>query len=250
MKIYIKTFFIALLATSFSFLISFYDFIFDADSNIMETFFNVFGTLYAIMVGFVILMVSNYYHQIKNAINDEINSIQDLHDYLVYVDNNDQVVLEIKQAINDYISSIIEQEWPKMRSSEHTEVFTSEPLYNIMKKINKLEPKNPSDIAALEKLMSEVNAITTYRTDRLGMSNENLPPLLVHVSFILSVSVVFVFLFMPIDSFFLKIILNGILSFAVGLIYYMIIDLNNPFRGDWRVTFDSYQKLLEKLKKY
>ena len=163
------------------------------EESVLEVFFGVFGVIYAIVAGFIILVLLENYSAIKAHIWAEVNTLQDLRDYLVYVDNQDTLVAEIKGAIKAYVESIIDKEWPQMINASQVDMDTSAEIYEIMQCINKLEVTNRSDSVALSKLIDTVGEITTHRTNRLYASGEKLPFLLMLFIIILSILVIFIF---------------------------------------------------------
>jgi len=214
------------------------------DDNTLEIFFSIFSLVYAIVAGFVIMVLLENYNAINAHIWAEVNALQDLRDYLIYVDNQDGIVEEIKGTIKRYAKSIIDTEWPEMIGSSKLDMDTSTEIYDIMKSINKIEVTNRSDAVALSKLIDTVGHITTHRTNRLASSSEKLPFLLVLFIILSSVLVVFIFTLLPIQDMFIKFLLNGINIFAVIFIYVIIWDLNHPFKGTWSVKNEPYQDFL------
>lgn len=215
--------------------------------NLLEIFFNLFGILYAIIIGFAIYVVLNNYNEIKYYMSNEINELQDLRDYLMYVDGQEETKKGIKKNIKRYVESVIHQEWTAMSLGKEVDIDTPAELYDVMVAVNKIEPANASDNVALDKLIGSISAITTYRTNRLNASIEKLPPLLRHLILILSVFIVFTFTLIPIDNFWVNMGLNGLNSFGIALIYFVIIDLDYPFGGVWCITPKPFEDFLKKL---
>jgi len=216
------------------------------NENVLEVFFAVFGIIYAIIGGFIIMILLENHMKIKNHIWADINAIQDLRDFLIYVDNQADRVKEIKDTISCYVKSIIEIEWLKMSNNKPLNNDTSEEIYDIMKAVNKIEVANKSDAVALDKLISTIGVITTYRTNRIASSQHKLPALLQFFINVLSILVIIIFSQLDIDVFFVKLLLNGIIIFSVILIYIIIWDLSNPFKGTWRISSKPYEALLNK----
>jgi len=245
MRIYTKALGLSIFVAGLSYLIVTFDLI-RIDTSVLEVFFSVFGTIYAIMVGFVIMVLLNQYSTIKDHIGSEINALQDLRDYLVYLDNNDRIRADIKDRIKEYVESVIETEWPQMVGTGKVDTDTSPELYAIMEAIHEIKPTNQSDIVALDKLIDTVGCITTYRTDRLYACSEKLPPLLKNITMFLSFSLVIIFLGLSISNPALKMLLSAVMTFAISLIESVLVDLDNPFKGDWCITSEAFGDLLKK----
>ncbi len=219
--------------------------ILQTDQNTLEVFFGVFGVIYAIVAGFIIVVLLENYRAIKGHIWAEVNALQDLRDYLIYVDNQQHVVGEIKGTIKMYVESIITQEWPDMVNCRKINMDTPTTIYAIMQGINRIDVTNSSDAVALSKLIDTLGEITTHRTNRLYASGEKLPFLLMLFIVILSILVVFAFTLLPIEDMTIRILLNGINMFAVVFSYIVIQDLSHPFQGAWCINSEPYQDLLK-----
>ncbi|MDM8559833.1 DUF4239 domain-containing protein [Candidatus Parabeggiatoa sp. HSG14] len=217
------------------------------EDSILEIFFSIFSIIYAIVAGFVIMVLLENYNAINAYIWAEINALQDLRDYLVYVDNQDEVVDKIKRTVKIYAESVIEKEWPEMVSSSKVDMDTSAEIYEVMKSINKIEITNQSDTVALSKLIDTVGNITTHRTNRLYSSYEKLPFLLMLFIIISSFLVVFIFTLLPIQDTIIRFLLNWVNIFAVVFIYIIIWDLSHPFNGTWSISNEPYRDFLTKM---
>lgn len=252
MMIYIRAIFITLAAIVGSSIIHSYPLDFlpipeNSDTGGFEIFFTILGTIYAIMAGFVMLVVLDNYTKIKDHLADEVNSLQDLRDYLLYLDNQEERVQDIKDKIKTYVDSLIAIEWPSMVKKQKIHVDTSPEIYQIMSSIHNVNIDNPTDRIALGKLIDVIGRVTTLRTDRLTACSEALPRSLMQIMQILSAAVIFVFMLVPLGSFPMIVSLNGLIAFVVVMIYGMIQDLNNPFRGSWSVTPELFVDLQKNL---
>ena len=217
------------------------------DLNVLQCFFEIFGVVYAIIVGFAMLIVSDNYSLFKQRLHAEIDDLQDLRDYLMYVDNQDGVVKEIRANIKKYVELVLEKEWPEMTGKGEVEMDTPEEMYAIMRGINKIRRTNESDGVALEKLISTVASITTHRMERLHAGREKLPPPLRYLILILSAIILFAFSLIPVTYLAASILLGSLLTLSIVLIVFVIFDIADPFRGVWRIGPDQFDDLRKRL---
>ncbi|MCA8996423.1 MAG: DUF4239 domain-containing protein [Planctomycetaceae bacterium] len=217
------------------------------DPGTMEVFFGVFGMIYAIVVGFVILVLLENYNALKVHIWEEVNALQDLRDCLVYVDDQPESVLAVRGATKRYVESVLDEEWKEMSGTGPADLDTSPQLYCMMKNVHKVQVANQSDAVALGKLIDTIGEITTHRTNRLAACRERLPFLLMFYINVLSVLVVFLFSLLAIESLAARVLLNGVNLFAVGFMYLVIWDLNHPFQGFWSIDDGPYRSLIARI---
>lgn len=249
MKIYLKTILVVIVVSTLNFaLVQCHWSV--KDQNILEIFFALFGVLYAIIMGFAIYVVLNDYNEIRRYIHAEVNELQDLRDYLMWVDNQEDVVKEIKEKIKGYIRFIVGHDWPVMEKGskiDPDDMDTPVEVYELMKSVNKIKPTNESDVSALNRLIETIASLNNYRTDRLISSQEKLPPLIKHIIVMLSLFLMLTFTLIPVESFRVNMLLNSLNTFGIALIYFVIEDLDYPFGGVWVISSDPYQKLLQRL---
>lgn len=143
--------------------------------DVLQCFFEIFGVVYAIIVGFAMLLVSENYKAFKQHLHAETDDLQDLRDYLLYVDGQDQLVKEIKVNIRKYVEEILNDEWPAMMGDKQVEMDTPKQLYAVMLSVNRIQRTNESDAVALERLIATIASITTHRMERLHAAHEKLP---------------------------------------------------------------------------
>ena len=250
MRIYFKTFFIVACVMAVTYVLSACVCCkqFVIPGNALNIFFGLFGVLYAIIIGFAIFEVLNNYNEIKEFMNSEVNELQDLRDYLMYVDGQDEVKQEIGQHIKKYAQAVVNKEWPAMCSYKKLDIDTPEEMYDVMKSVNKIKPANDSDVMALEKLIDTIGTVTTHRTNRITASVEKLPSLLVQLIFILSAFMIVIFALIPIDALIVKMALTAINTFGIAFIYFVIKDLDYPFGGIWSIKPEPFKSFIARFK--
>lgn len=212
----------------------------------LEIFFGVFGVVYAIIVGFAMYEALNNYSQIRQHMSSEVNELQDLRDYLMYVDDQDELKQQIRHELKEYAESVVHREWPAMRSNERLDVDTPPELYRVMTSIKAIRPQSERDILAVERLVNTLAEITTHRTNRITASIEKLPGLLIQLLASLSLFMVIAFTLIAIDSGALKSLLTVANSFGIAFTYFVILDLDYPFHGVWSLQPVPFEQFIER----
>ncbi len=246
MKVYLKTIFVVILILILNYFLTLYPLV-TIKIETLEIFFNLFGVIYAIIVGFAIYVVLNNYNEIKQYMNCEINELQDLRDYLLYVDEQEEVKKTILEKIKQYAQSVVQKEWVAMSEYKEVDFDTPPEIYEIIKNVNKIKPANESDSIALSRLIETLSHITTYRTNRLTASVDKLPSLLKHLILMLSGVIVFAFTMLPMENIWVNMSLNAVNAFGIALIYFVILDLDYPFSGVWSLQPKPFEDFLKRL---
>lgn len=226
--------------------------------DVGEVFFGLFGAFYAIIIGFIIFIAMDGYNRVRELISAEVNTLQDLRDYLVFVDHdpndpqnqNNHVKLRIVNALYEYVKVVVEREWPLMsRGKRMTAEFRDTPpeLLNLMEAVNRIHVSNRSDEVALKLLVDNIAQVTTHRTNRLAACGDRLPGALRHLVFWISLLAVLVFSLLEIPNPYVQMLLSAINVFSITFIYFIVMDLNDPFSGAWRIDQSDFNDLLKRL---
>lgn len=226
--------------------------------DVGEVFFGLFGAFYAIIIGFIIFITMDSYNRVRELISAEVNALQDLRDFLVFVDHdetdpsndNATVRVRITNALYAYVEQVVDREWPIMSSGKRMSAdFRDTPaeLLDLMRAVNGIHVGNRSDSVALQLMVDTIAQVTTHRTNRLAACGDRLPAALKHLVFWISLLAVLVFALLEIDAPTVKFLLGFINVFSITFIYFIVMDLNDPFRGTWRIDQSDFRDLLGRL---
>lgn len=219
------------------------------DVGIWGGFFTVFGVIYAIVAGFLLVEVLRRYSSLSNAIEAELNAVECLRDYLVYLDDEQHSEKsEILRTLADYLISIRDIEWKEM--SDQTSIVdsdTSEELYAVMRAVKSIISKPDIDSVVLSALVGELSATTVQRTLRISLANQRLPIrlrlLLIFMGIVLSVG----FLLVPVANLWVHLLMTTTLAMSVHLLSLIIDDLDHPFYGVWNLNHLALDQLIDRL---
>lgn len=211
-------------------------------------FFAVFGIIYAIIVGFLLVEVLRRYYNMKATIERELNAIEDTRDFLVYLDENQEAERDIRKSLLDYVNSVVSREWAWMEDwSEISDSDTSPELYQVMEAVHKIRITNESDNIALSAIIDKVSKLTEYRTERLDLSDEHLSPALRFLILFMSIVLVVSFALMAVESVWIHAFMVFSNVIAINLLYLVITDLNHPFEGLWNIRDTSFRRVAARL---
>ncbi|BDS05027.1 hypothetical protein NT6N_00670 [Oceaniferula spumae] len=216
------------------------------DVGVWGGYFTVFGVIYAIVAGFLLVEVLGRYGSLSNTIEAELNAIESLRDYLVYLgDEGKSSHSCIREALIDYLKSVRDEEWAAMGSEEGmVDSDTSDELYAIMRSIkNSIEPSH-TDGVVYAALIDQSSEIAVQRTLRISLANQKLPLrlriLLIFMGVVLSAG----FLLMPVMNLYVHLLMTTTLAMAIHLLSQIIDDLDHPFHGVWNLDRTALEQLI------
>jgi len=205
-----------------------------------EAFFSVFGVIYAILAGFLVVRVLDRYTALSQALEGEVNALQDIRDLLLYFEGRqDAAKRELLLQLDEYLRAVAEVEWKAMSRRRRVQRLDSETtgeLMDMMRAANLLEVNDPSDEVALGCIIRRLTDVTSFRTSRIGLAQERLPGRLKGLLWFLSVILVGGFMIMDVGLPALHLAMVGAIAVAVHLVVTVIFDLDHPLTGTWNVS--------------
>lgn len=220
------------------------------DVGAWATFFTVFGVIYAIVAGLLVAELLGRYHRLSKVVQDELNAIEDVRDFLIYINGQHAVKRGIYTTLADYVVSVAHREWEQMKQRRRTvaiDTDTSPELYDVMRAVERIDVKDESDQVALAALIGRIAEITTYRTERLHMSGHLLSPAIKALVAFMSAIVIGGFVLMSVGSIWVQVFMVFSAAVAVYLLMAVIIDLHYPFDGMWKITRAPFLSVIQHL---
>jgi hypothetical protein len=216
-----------------------------------SAFFSVFGIVYAIVAGFLLVTVLTKYSNLNQAIENELNAIETVRDFLIYLnDEKNEVKNSIIVALSHYTVSLLNNEWPEMSDPhEPMDSDTSEELYEIMRKSKKISVDTESDGVVYTAIIENISDITKLRTRRIALANERLPPRLKFLMIFMSVVLITAFMLLGVQNIYTHVAILVSLTISIHLLYMIIEDLDHPFYGIWNINRMPLEELVKRFTK-
>jgi hypothetical protein len=220
----------------------------ETDLSSWGSFFNVFGVIFAIVAGFLLVTVLNRYSNLNQTIEDELNAVESVRDFLVYLDDRQQSEIDkIKRALEIYVKSVANTEWAEMSAPAiPMNSDTSEELYEVMRSGKGIKVSEERDNIVLSALIETISEITKLRTRRIALANERLPPRLRVLMLFMSTTLVGAFVFLGVQGIFAHIYMLVTLSVSIHLLYMVIENLDHPFYGVWNIRRGPLDELVKR----
>jgi len=217
-----------------------------ADTGLTTAVYEVLGTLYAVLLAFVVSGIWQNFSKALTTVHAEADALMGL----VHIteafpqEHNKEVLTEVLS----YAQMAIDEEWQVMarvaRGSVAPDAITADPAMALMRAVQSLEPLNPREIALFEQALVMLNNWLDARRERLqsakGGNAAALWPLLIagavvlfalHGLFAAKAYEVWVALLLG-------------LSLVVGLSFYLIFSLDSPFTGSLSAHVGPFQWVL------
>ena len=219
------------------------------DIGAWGVFYTVFGVLYAIIIGFILISALEKFEQLKMAVDSEVNEIQNIRVLLSYFsDNQKEVINNIRKNLFTYVHSIHSTEWEDMIKKDSQPEF-SEELRNVRDSVSHLKSEDENDSIALTSIINTLSGLTECRTKRISLANEEVPGPIMKLLFFMSVILIFGLIIMGVQNFWVHLFMVCSLSITLQLIINLLTDLNNPFTGIWVIEKKHYLGIVKSIDK-
>jgi hypothetical protein len=155
---------------------------------------------------------------------------------------------ELEDQLRHYTTFVIEKQWPAHRRGEVLEEGT-EYLEDFENRMMAFEPSKEREKIAHAEVIDSLDALTQARTARLQAVTSGLPAILWVVLIIgagLNVGMTYLFW---VDNLPLHVLLVVALASSLALLIFLIAVMDNPFRGEFSVSPDSFRYVLDHVMK-
>jgi hypothetical protein len=202
----------------------------------------VIGVIYAVLLAFVAIGVWERFQQAEVRTYDEAASLATIYRDASSFPRADR----LHGTIREYIHSVIDYEWPRMRRGERSTIADSL-LETADRDIRALPVNSPRLQDIQTQMLSAVDTVLMDRQTRLTIDfigiNGILWMVLITGAY---VTVAFTYLF-GFDRTIMQQLMIGGLSLMIGLVLFLVMAMDYPYRGSIAVEPEAFRSLLDNL---
>jgi hypothetical protein len=205
----------------------------------ITSLFRMVGILVSLMLSLAFGEVINEWQTIRNAIDREAAAILDTYDYLKYFDSED--TKEIRAVLIDYVQAVIDDDWPAL-ANDRLGQRTSALKRQFSDKIIELKPANSIQKDMKSGLLADIDTMSDYRFIRLNHSMAKPPVYTLVIIFGFIVSMACFGAYQPHIP---LITLASLYTFFIGMVFYLILAMSDPFQGGTILDPTSFEYVIE-----
>jgi hypothetical protein len=212
-----------------------------ADHNDLAGFIlAVIGVVYAVLLAFVAIGVWERFEQAESRTYEEAGSLA-----LVYRDVGDfPGGAQVRESLRDYVKLVVDREWPAMEDGGQSDAANAL-LEQIDGRIRSLPVRTLSQEDLHQQLLTAMNQALADRDTRLSEDATGINRLLWFVLVVGAiVTVGFTYLF-GFRQEAMRYVMTGSLGVLIGLVLFLTVSLDYPFRGAITVPPDAFERALD-----
>ena len=219
------------------------------DLSVWEVFFSVFGLIYAIIVGLLIVEAHRRQRDLSSVVQAELNALGDINDFLRYFNHRDiKNVRPVIESLKLYCDDVQNDTDPRRRSTLISSIAATpeeqdktlsvrrrQHIKRIIKCVGQLRVMDKNDGYALQAIMDRISALTTFRAQKTEIARLGFPGVYYAILMFMTIAMIIAFIAMPVNSVFLHFFVVGCVAFATTILTTIVYDLDNPLDGIWNI---------------
>lgn len=204
----------------------------------------ILGTVYAVMIGFMLYAVWNNFQTAETNANNEANDLVNLYRAADGLQEPQRDL--IQQSARTYATQVIAQEWPTMdqdESGKGEEKYAGQRyVMKLWTTVTQTPTAGLAQQASLRQVMIELSSMTEHRRVRLLESRSKMPDILWGVLVMGGIITIGSSCLIGSENVPLHFVLIISLSLLISLALVAIGDIDRPFQGSVHVTPRAYQQ--------
>jgi len=209
-------------------------------NSVVSDGFQAVGTIYAIVTGLLVFGVYTTFDEASQQSADEASS-------LVLMYRNAQAFPQperdrAQQAVVAYVNSVINDEWPALADGAGSPK-TSKAIDNLFNVYGPMEPTAGwSDQYASS--VGHLDEVVKLRNERIDHSTDTLPAIYWFLLFAGGFVTIIYLALAYVESKAMHALAVGLMAVMLGLVIFLLLEVNHPFRGEIAVPKTNFENAL------
>jgi hypothetical protein len=201
---------------------------------------SVVGTLYAVLLGFVVVDAIQQYQHARRVTEMEANTLADV--FVMASRLNEPARSNIQSACRNYIDQVVDTEWSQMSCGNYCPV-SREKAVNLMKMLVNFTPRSDAEKSLYQPLVQESSSFWQNRQARL-LSAQNHLPVFEWIALILGALIVIVFtFFFGLENLKVQILMTGLVGMLISINFSLLVFFAYPFKSDLGIEADAFKSV-------
>jgi hypothetical protein len=214
-----------------------------ANNDVAGSYLQTIGTVYAVLLAFVVFVVWNQHNEARQHVEAEANEISDLHRTVHGL--REPCRSAVRASLRAYVRAVVRHEWAAM-GRDAASPRAARLLDELWHTLERIEPSTSREEILYQAALDRFNELSDLRRSRLLSCRVRLPPtmwLLLLVGALLTTGSMAFFGMVQLTP---HALMASALGILVCFVLFVIYDLDAPFWGDWCVSSEPIATALER----
>ena len=204
--------------------------------------FSAVGVIYAVVLGFIVVVVWEKYDATVSTVDTEIAAVSDLYRVAGGLAEPERSL--VRRQLTSYANGVVQTEWPQM-SLRVNVPKDLKVLEDLAHEINAYKPHNAGEANVQQAAMAQVERLFDARRLRLIQDAPSVPLVLWGALVAGALAMLsFAFLF-GVENRGAQLVMTAILAGLIAILFIVISEFDSPFDGSVRISDDGWIMLLQ-----
>jgi hypothetical protein len=199
---------------------------------------SVVGTLYAVLLGFVIVDAMQHMQDVRGLVSMEASGLANI--YLSAEGLPDPKRKTIRDLCTQYAHEVIDDEWITLREGKYSQK-TFHTVFQIWKEITTIDPKTEREQNIHQQLMSEICSMTQNHRTRVISSIKGVAPVMWFVLITGGIFTVLFTYFFGVADLRIQSLMTILVATTLSLNVYLVFVFGNPMTTDLGINPGPFQ---------
>ncbi len=204
---------------------------------------SVVGVMYAVVLGFVVVIVWQRYTATQGYVQDEAAAVSNVYRLAAAFPLPQRTV--IRNDLRAYIDDVVRNEWPVMQRGEAR--GASGLLEQVAYDVDVFHPGNAGEADAHVVAMTQLQDLFEARRHRFAQVQPSVPPILWFALISVGLVTLGFTYFFGTENRGAQLLMTGALAGIIAVLFIVILEFDAPFRGSVAVQSGGWTNLAHRL---
>lgn len=211
------------------------------DAQGMGSIVQAFTNLYGMLAGLTLISLWGTFGEIEAHVRQEAGLLDDILRFATALEG--QSLTKIQHCANLYLRQVVEEEWQSLAKSKES-VESEKSFSNFFNSVVEAVKHDNSHICGC--MLNVLSLVSLERDKRIAASVSRIPKPMLYLVHFHALALVFLVFLTGFNRLMFGSIAFLLISVALFMTYFAIVDMNNPFTGIMIADKDPFEKLLKK----
>jgi Protein of unknown function (DUF4239) len=207
--------------------------------------FSAVGVLYAVVLGFVVVVVWQKYDGAVSNVENEVDATGNLYHVVDAFPSAPRSA--VRDGLRSYVETVIRIEWPAMAHDQDVPELGARQLEGVSLAVDTFSPTKFKELAAQQAAIAQMQRLFDARRARLIAAVPAVPSVLWFALVAGALAMVaFCFIF-GVENRPAQLMMTAILVGLIGILFVVIEEFSTPFSGSVRISSEGWVYLAQRL---
>jgi hypothetical protein len=202
----------------------------------------VVGTLYAVLLGLVVVDAMQQYQRAREVTEKEANNLVDV--FILADQLPQRQCMDLRAKCDDYADQVINTEWQQMHGGGECPLSKDKAI-SLLKALLDFKPTTENERLLYPQMLQEGTQFWQNRHSRISIAEKGVPAIEWIVLIIGACTTIFFTYFFGLEDLRLQLIMTAMIAMLIALNLMLLLCFGYPFRGDLSVKTDAFRSVHE-----